>query len=169
MNPDPMPISRNPRFLKRRLKKLFCALLHHQEVPYLRKSARNPGRRQPETPEMPDLPEMPDHPRLTQLPRPNFPCSADRIPIRPENSPVYPIMPIRNRHPVQSPFPRRNPKVHDLKCNFYTRAHRQIQSQRWIFCFQKQNTNRQEPRLSKKETQAIQQLIAAKSFQSHYR
>ena len=38
-----------------------------------------PGRRHP---------EMPDQPRFPRIPRPNFPRSAGRIPIRSENSPI---------------------------------------------------------------------------------
>jgi len=38
-------------------------------------------------------------PRFPRICRQNLPCSAGRIPIRSENSPVYPILPVRNRHP----------------------------------------------------------------------
>jgi len=77
-NPDPTPISRNPR-------------ISENPRPPTPRNVRNARFTRPA--------EMPDHPRFTRIPRPNFPCSADRIPIRPENSPVYPILPIRNRHP----------------------------------------------------------------------
>ena len=61
-----------------------------------------PGRRHPETPEMPDLPDPPKCPITPIYPNlpTNFPCSAGRIPIRSENSPVYPILPVRNSHHV---------------------------------------------------------------------
>ena len=45
---------------------------------------------------------MPDLPRFPRTPRPNYPCSAGQIPSRSENSPVFPILPIRNRHPVKN-------------------------------------------------------------------
>jgi len=62
-NPDPTPISRNPR-------------ISENPRPPTPRNVRNARFTRPA--------EMPDHPRFTRIPRPNFPCSADRIPIRPE-------------------------------------------------------------------------------------
>ena len=61
------------------------------------------GRRNPETPGNSDLPGPPEcrNAGFIRFCRTNFPCFAGRIPIQSGNSPVLPVLPVRNSHPVE--------------------------------------------------------------------